>query len=95
MSKRFHIRDDVWLVRTSKFMPEYSVEVAGRKVADFYFFREIHHKHGPCVTSRVTWVETEFRVEGFASYFKDALRWLRGVDWMKPAPSAMENVAWL
>lgn len=91
-AKRFHIIDDVWLVRTGgTYMPDYEVEVGGAAVADVYFHRMID-KNGPHITCRITWKDTGVRFEGFASYFADLKKFLRNsVDWTMPGPESVEE----
>ena len=79
MGKRYHIKDDVWIESQGR-AGEFSVEVAGDRVADLYFFRQII-KHGVSTTSRLTYLATGERVEGFACYFKDVKKYLRWQDW--------------
>ncbi len=91
MGKRYHITGDVWLVREGHYMPDYAVMVGDKKVADFYFWRGID-KNGPHIDSRLTWLDTSVCVTDFASYFKDAMRYLRGWDWTRPAPTSLEEL---
>lgn len=89
MSKRYHVKDDVWLVREGHYLPDYAVVVGGTKVADLYFFRQ-KTARDVVIDCRLTWVETGVRINGFASYFADVLKFLRSVDWSFPAPKSVE-----
>lgn len=90
MGKRYHVKNDVWLVQTG--LPNYVVEKAGRPFALFVFCRQIT-KAGSRVESHLTFIDTGVSIVIRASKFGSALNSLRKVDWEAPAPQSVEEFA--